>query len=56
MRSLGDGKLLENGKRAPFQAKEGDRILFTSYAGTEVNIDGEELLIMTEDDILAVVE
>jgi len=56
VRSLGDGKLLENGKRAPFQVKEGDRILFTSYAGTEVNIDGEELLIMTEDDILAVVE
>lgn len=54
--SHGDGKLLDNGKRAPFQVKEGDRILFTSYAGTEVSIDGEELLIMTEDDILAVVE
>jgi chaperonin GroES len=54
--SLGDGKRLDNGQRAPFQVKEGDRVLFTSYAGNEVNVDGEELLIMTEDDILAVVE
>jgi chaperonin GroES len=54
--SLGDGKLLENGKRASFQVREGDRVLFTSYAGNEVNLDGEEYLIMTEDDILAVVE
>ena len=54
--SLGDGKLLDNGKRAQFQVKEGDRVLFTSYAGNEVTVDGEELLIMTEDDILAVVE
>jgi chaperonin GroES len=54
--STGEGKLLDNGKRAPFQVKEGDRVLFTSYAGNEVNIDGEEYLIMTEDDILAVVE
>ena len=54
--SVGDGKLLENGKRADFQVKEGDRVLFTSYAGNEVNVDGDELLIMSEDDILAVVE
>jgi chaperonin GroES len=54
--SLGDGKLLDNCKRASFQVKEGDRVLFTSYAGTEVNLDGEEYLIMTEDDILAVVD
>src|SRR5215813_4184496 len=54
--SLGDGKLLDSGKRASFQVKEGDRVLFTSYAGSEVNIDGEEYLIMTEDDILAVVD
>ena len=54
--SLGEGKRLENGTRAAFQVKEGDRVLFTSYAGNEVNIDGEEYLIMTEDDILAVVE
>jgi chaperonin GroES len=56
VRSLGDGKLLESGKRAQFQVKEGDRVLFTSYAGNEVTLDGEEYLIMTEDDILAVVE
>lgn len=54
--SLGDGKLLETGKRAAFQVKEGDRVLFTSYAGNEVTLDGEEYLIMTEDDVLAVVE
>src|SRR5438477_13207595 len=51
--SLGDGKLLEDGKRAKFQVKEGDRVLFTSYAGNEVNLDGDEYLIMTEEDILA---
>ena len=54
--SLGDGKLLENGKRASFQLKEGDRVLFSSYAGNEVNVDGEELLLMGEDDILAVLD
>ena len=54
--SLGEGKRLDNGQRAAFQVKEGDRVLFTSYAGNEVTIDGEEYLIMTEDDILAVVE
>jgi len=54
--ALGDGKLLDSGKRASFQIKEGDRVLFTSYAGNEVTVDGQELLIMTEEDILAVVE
>ncbi len=53
--SLGEGKRLDNGKRAPFQVKEGDTVLFTSYAGSEVTVDGEEYLIMTEDDVLAVV-
>jgi len=53
--SLGEGKRLDNGKRASFQVKEGDTVLFTSYAGSEVNVDGEEYLVMTEDDILAVV-
>jgi chaperonin GroES len=56
VKALGDGKLLESGKRAAFQVKEGDRVLFTSYAGTEVNVDGKELLIMTEEDILAVID
>src|SRR6202162_5604849 len=54
--SLGEGRRLDSGKRAPFQVKEGDRVLFTSYAGSEVTIDGQEHLIMTEDDILAVLE
>src|SRR3981081_521983 len=54
--SVGEGKLLETGKRAAFQVKEGDRVLFSSYAGNEVSLDGEEYLIMTEDDILAVVD
>jgi chaperonin GroES len=54
--SVGTGKLLDTGKRAPFQVKDGDRVLFTSYAGNEVTLDGEEYLIMTEEDILAVVD
>jgi chaperonin GroES len=54
--SVGQGRRLDNGKRAPFQVKEGDRVLFTSYAGTEINHDGQELLIMTEEDVLAIVE
>ena len=54
--SVGTGKLLENGSRAQFQVKEKDRILFTSYAGTEVKIDGEEFLVLGEEDVLAVVE
>lgn len=53
--AVGDGKVLENGKRAGFQVKVNDRVLFTSYAGSEVTVDGKEFLIMTEDDILAVV-
>ncbi len=52
--SVGDGKLNANGTRQAFTVKEGDRILFSSWAGSEVRIDGEEFLIMTEDDILAV--
>ncbi len=53
--SVGDGRLLANGTRAPHQLSEGDRVLFDSYAGTEVLIDGQEFLIMREDEILAVV-
>ena len=53
--SVGEGTVLENGSRAAFQVKAGDKVLFTSYAGTEVTVDGKEFLIMTEDDILAVV-
>ena len=54
--AIGDGKRLEDGTRAPFNVKKGDKVLFTSYAGTEVKIDGEELMIMSEDDVLAIVE
>ncbi len=54
--SLGEGKQLDNGKRASFQVKEGDRVLFSPYGGNEVTIDGKEYLIMTEDDILAVID
>lgn len=52
--AVGTGTLLADGSRAPFQVNEGDRILFTSYAGTEIEIDGEHLLIMSESEILAV--
>src|SRR5437660_12250066 len=54
--SVGDGKRLDNGERAPFNVKKGDEVIFASYAGTEVKVDDEELMIMSEDDILAVVE
>lgn len=54
--ALGDGKLLDDGERAKFQVKKNDHILFTSFGGTEVTVDGEEYLLMSEDDILAVVD
>jgi chaperonin GroES len=53
--AIGEGRLMEDGQRKPFTVKKGDRILFTSYAGTEVKWDGEEYLIMSEDDILGIV-
>ena len=54
--ALGDGKLLDSGKRSKFQVKKGDRVVFSSYAGTEVKIGVEEYLLMSEEDILAVIE
>ena len=54
--SVGDGKLLDTGKRQPLQVKKGDTVLFTSYAGTEVKVEGDEMIIMDESDILAVLE
>jgi chaperonin GroES len=54
--SVGDGKLLKNGERAKLQVKKGDKVLFSSYGGTEIKIDGTEYLLMSEDDILAVIE
>lgn len=53
---VGDGKLLDTGERKPLQLKMGNQVLFTSYAGTEIKVDGEEMLIMDEGDILAVLE
>ena len=54
--AVGDGKMLENGKRAALSVKKGDEVVFTSYAGTEVKVSGDELIIMSESDVLAVVE
>ena len=54
--AIGEGKPLDDGGRAKFQVKVGDRVLFSSYSGSEVTLDGKEFLIMTEDDILAVVD
>jgi chaperonin GroES len=52
--SVGDGRLLPNGTRVRHQVSEGDRVLFSSYAGVEVEVNGEDLLIMNESEILAV--
>jgi chaperonin GroES len=54
--AIGDGKMLDDGTRAKFQVKKGDEVIFASYAGTEVKIDNEEFLILSEDEVLAVIE
>jgi chaperonin GroES len=54
--ALGEGRLLEDGKRIPFSVKVGDRVIFASYSGSEIKLEGEEHLILQEDDILAIVE
>ena len=54
--SIGDGEIGKDGKHKEFQVKAGDRVIFSSYAGTEVKIEGDEFLILSEEDILAVVE
>ncbi|PKN62209.1 MAG: co-chaperone GroES [Deltaproteobacteria bacterium HGW-Deltaproteobacteria-15] len=54
--AVGTGRILESGKKVPLQVKKGDRVLFGKYSGTEIKIDGEELLIMKEDDIVAIIE
>ena len=53
--AIGKGKILENGDIRPLDVKVGDTILFGKYSGTEVSVDGEELLVMREDDITAIV-
>jgi chaperonin GroES len=54
--AAGNGKVLEDGKVRPLDVKAGDRVLFSKYAGTEIKIEGEEHLIMREEDILGVIE
>jgi chaperonin GroES len=56
VQAVGDGKLLDTGERSKMQVKKNDEVIFTSYAGTEIKIDGEEFLILDESDVLAVVE
>ena len=53
---LGEGKALDSGKRSAFQVKKGDTVIFSSYSGTEVKIDGDPYLIMTEEEILGIVD
>jgi len=54
--AVGKGKILDNGEPRPLDVKEGDRVLFGKYSGTEVKIEGEDLLVMREEDIMGVVE
>ncbi|MDK2897499.1 MAG: chaperonin GroES [Candidatus Atribacteria bacterium] len=54
--AVGTGKVDEDGKRRPLEVKEGDKVLFGKYAGTEVNVEEEEYLIMREDDVLGIIE
>jgi chaperonin GroES len=54
--AIGTGKVKEDGTKLPLEVKVGDRVLFAKYAGTEVKIEGEEHLMMKEDDVLAVIE
>jgi len=54
--AVGKGKILENGSVRPLDVKVGDKILFGKYGGTEIKIDGEDLLVMREEDVMAVIE
>ena len=54
--AVGSGKLLDNGERVPLEVKEGDIVVFAKYGGTEIEIEGEEYIILSERDLLAVVE
>ena len=53
--AVGSGRLLDNGDRAPVDVREGDRVLFAKYGGTEFKLDGEEYLVLKENDILAII-
>lgn len=54
--AVGSGKISEDGKKQPLEVKKGDKVLFGKYAGTEVNIDDEEYLILREEDVLGIIE
>ena len=54
VKAIGNGRVLDNGTRLDLEVKEGDKVLFSKYAGTDVKVEGEEYLIMRQDDILAV--
>jgi chaperonin GroES len=54
--AVGNGKLGDDGNTVPLEVKKGDRILFSKYSGTEVNVEGEEHLIIREDDVLGILE
>ena len=54
--ALGDGKLLDSGERSKFTVKKKDRVLFSSYAGNEIKVDGEDYLLISENDILAILD
>jgi chaperonin GroES len=54
--AVGDGKILDNGEKRPMAVKEGDRVIFAKYAGTEIEAGGETVLVMREDDIMGVVQ
>lgn len=54
--AVGNGKLLDNGEKRPLDLKVGDKVLFGKFSGTEVKVDGEDVLVMREDDVMAVVE
>jgi chaperonin GroES len=54
--AVGDGKMLDSGQKVALSVKPGDKILFGKYSGSEIKVDGEEHLIMREDDVLAIVE
>ena len=54
--AVGNGKILDSGEKRALDIKQGDKILFGKYSGTEIKVDGEELLVMREEDIMAVIE
>jgi chaperonin GroES len=56
VRAVGNGKLLETGERTPVEVKAGDRILFGKYSGSDIKLDGNEYMILREDEVLAVLE